>query len=207
MATIPPTAPIVPPVSPITQLINILINVVNVGGVSVDLIQQTNNCRIIAQQDFPDGILNFLDLEERDISDLVIAYESKRDTTERINFGLTATRRLKGLLHWVQDQRRCGAPIITSIVTLPILTQALQQASDRKSFILQKEVNAKIAYPGMFSKETSWMTWHDAFINYLSVLPGTTGVPLAYVIRSNFAPDYSIYHDTFNKKLTAQAPL
>ena len=126
MATIPPTAPIVPPVSPITQLINILINVVNVGGVSVDLIQQTNNCRIIAQQDFPDGILNFLDLEERDITDLVTAYESKRDTTERITFGLTATRRLKGLLHWVQDQRRCGSPIITSIVTLPILTQALQ---------------------------------------------------------------------------------
>ena len=51
------------------------------------------------------------------------------------------------------------------------------------------------------------MTWHDAFVNYLSVLPGTTGIPLAYVVRSNFATDYSIYHDTFNKKLIAQAPL
>ena len=35
----------------------------------------------------------------------------------------------------------------------------------------------------------------------------TTGIPLAYVIRSNVAPDYSIYHDTFNKQLIAQAPL
>ena len=51
------------------------------------------------------------------------------------------------------------------------------------------------------------MTWHDAFVNYLSVLPGTTGITLAYVIRSDFAPDYSIYHDTFNKQLIAQAPL
>ena len=66
---------------------------------------------------------------------------------ERITFDLTATRRLKRLLHWVEDQRICGTPIITSHVTLSLLTQALQQASYRKSFILQKEVNAKIAHP------------------------------------------------------------
>ena len=57
MAAIPPIvpgAPIIPPVipappvDPITQLISILIHVVNVGGVSVDLIQQSDNCRIIA---------------------------------------------------------------------------------------------------------------------------------------------------------------
>ena len=45
MATIPPTISIVPPVIlaspivPIIQLISIIINVVNVGGISVDLIQ------------------------------------------------------------------------------------------------------------------------------------------------------------------------
>ena len=145
--------------------------------------------------------MNFLDIEERDITDLVTAYESKRDPTE------TATRRLKGLIHWEQNQRRCGSPIITSTVTLPILTQALQQTNDRKSFILQKKIKVKIVYLGKFSNETSLMTWHDAFVNYLSVLPGTTIIPLAYVVRSNFAPDYSIYHDTFNKQLIAQAPL
>ena len=90
-----------PPVNPIIQLISILVNIVNVCDISVDTIQQENNCQIIVQQDVPDGILNFLDFEERDITDLVTAYESKRDPTERINFGLTATRRLKGLLHWV----------------------------------------------------------------------------------------------------------
>ena len=41
---------------------------------------------------------------------------------ERITFDLTATRRLKGLVHWVQDQRRCGTPIITSHVTVSLLT-------------------------------------------------------------------------------------
>ena len=88
MATTPPATPILPPVIPappnvpITQLISILINVVNVGGALVDLIQQSNNCRIIAQQDFPDAIRDFLDLEERGITDLVTAYESKRDPTE-----------------------------------------------------------------------------------------------------------------------------
>ena len=205
MAITPPATPILPPVipappvAPNNQLISILINVINVGGVLVTLIQQSNNCRIIAQQDFPDTIWNFLDLEERGITNLVTAYESKRDPTERINFGLTTIRRLKGLLHWVQDQRRYGSPIITSNVTLHILTQALQQASDRKYFILQKEVNTKIAHPKKISKETSWTTWHDALVNYLSVLPGKTGIPLAYVVHFNFAPDYSIYYHTFNK--------
>ena len=37
---------------------------------------------------------------------------------ERITFDLTATRRLKGLLRWVQDQRRCGTPIKKKTLTL-----------------------------------------------------------------------------------------
>ena len=95
---IPPII-LVSPVNSVTQSISILVNIVNVGGVSVDQIQQTNNCRIIAQQDFPDEIMNFLDLEKRDITHLVTAYESKRDATECITFRLTTTRRLQGLLH------------------------------------------------------------------------------------------------------------
>ena len=95
--------------------------------------------------------MNFLDLEEREITDLITTYESKRDIMKCITFGLAATRSLKGLLRWVQDQRRCGSPIIPSHVNLSLLTQALQQASDRKSIILQKEVNAKISHPGKFS--------------------------------------------------------
>ena len=130
--------------------------------------------------------MNFLNLEERDITDLVTTYESKRDATIRITFGLTVTRRLKELLHWVQDQHRCRSPTITSDVTISLLTQALQQASARKSFILKKEVNTKIAKFRKFSKESTWKTWRDAFINYISVLPGTSSIPLVYIVRPNF---------------------
>ena len=87
--------PIIPPVNPVTELIDILANIVEIGGISVIDHQRVGNYETIVKQDFPNCI-TFFDLEESDIQDLVKLYESKRDSSERIGFGLTATRRLKG---------------------------------------------------------------------------------------------------------------
>ena len=43
------------------------------------------------------------------------------------------------------------------------------------------------ASPGKLD-EQKWVTWHTAFQNFLSVLPGSNGVPLSYVVRENEEP-------------------
>ena len=83
----------------VNQPIPILANIVEIGGILVIDPEKISNCETIVKRDFPNGITDFFDLEERDIQDLVIFYESKRDSSERIAFGLTATRCLKGLMH------------------------------------------------------------------------------------------------------------
>lgn len=68
-------------------------------------------------------------------------------------------------------------------------------------------MNSKLAHSGKFTKNTVWKTWHDAFVNYLSVIPGTSGIPLAYIVRSKEIRDYTETHDTFNGQLISQALL
>ena len=93
-------------------------NIVETGGISVITQDRVKNCETIVKRDFPNGITDFSDLEEKNIQDLAKLYESKRDSSERITFGLTATRRMKGLMHWVQDCRRRGVTVETPNITL-----------------------------------------------------------------------------------------
>ena len=170
------TIPIIPKplVTPVTELIDILANIVEIGGISVIESERTSNCETIVKRDFPNGITDFFDLEENDIQDLVKFYESKRESSERITFGLTSTRRLKGLMHWVQDCRRHGMEVNPSNTTLEYVNQSLINAHERKIFHDQKEVNVGIANPCNFMKERDWTKWQTSFVNYLSVIPKQT---------------------------------
>ena len=131
--------PVVPPVDPVTELIDILANIVEIVGISVDL-ERVTNCKTIVKRDFPNGITDLFDLEESDVEDLVKFYESKRYSSERIAFGLTATRRLQSLIRWVQDCRRRGMNVDTSNATLEHVNQSLKMLmSGRSSMIRRKE--------------------------------------------------------------------
>ena len=141
-----------PLVTPVTELIDILANIVEIGGISVDL-ERVTNCKTIVKRDFPNGITDLFDLEESDIEDLVKCYESKRDSSERIAFGLTTTRRLKSLIRWLQDYRRRCMNVDTSNVTLEHVNQSLINAHERKIFHDQKEGNVGIANPDKFMKK------------------------------------------------------
>ena len=142
------TPPVVPPVNPVTELIEIMANIVEIGGISVITQDRVKSCETIVKRDFPNGITDFSDLEEKYIQDLVKFYESKRDSSERIAFGLTVTRRMKGLMHWVQDCRRRRMTVGRPNITLVYINQSLINANERKIFRDQKEVNVAIANPG-----------------------------------------------------------
>ena len=194
---IPIIPPVVSPVDPVTELIDILGNTVKIGGISVVVLERVTNCKTIVKRDFHNGITDLFDLEESDIEDLVKCYESKRDSSERIAFGLTTTRRLKSLIRWVQDCRRRGMNVDTSNVTLEHVNQSLIIAHERKIFHDEKEGNVGIAKTGKFMKEKDWTKWQTSFVNYISIILGQIGIPLSYIVRFQHLPNYqpcTTYH-------------
>ena len=57
----------------------------------------------IVEEKNPSGLKKFKLMEEAEMTSMVSDYERMRDTADHIRFGLTGIRRLKGLMHYVQD--------------------------------------------------------------------------------------------------------
>ena len=156
---------------------------------------------------FPRGLVDFQTLGENDIESLVSSYASRRIAADRINLGLAIQRRLKGLMHYVQDCYRVDRDPNHLEVDIPVVEAALQRSIIRKSFCSQRETNAKAADPGKFIPK-KWHQWENAFDNYLSVLPGSTGIPLAYIIRKEENVNEPLGGwANFHLEMIAKAPL
>jgi hypothetical protein len=69
------------------------------------------------------------------------------------------------------------------------------------------DTNTKAADPGKFKDEQKWPEWQKVFANYLLVIPGVFGVPLAYVVRESKEPDPEAEYLNFTEKVIALAPL
>jgi len=52
---------------------------------------------------------------------------------------------------------------------------------------------------------TKWATFRELFVVYLSLITGSSGVPLVYVICHSSEPDYSVQDES--ARLIACAPL
>ena len=60
----------------------------------------------------------------------------------------------------------------------------------------QAAIISKQSEPGKFKDERNWSEWDAALANYLSTIPGASGVPLSYVIREQ-ADATPTGHDIF----------
>ena len=88
----------------------------------------------------------------------------------------------------MQDFHRVGEePAIEGFNNAAQFREALEEASNcadvRKIEGDQSDTLSKAADPGKLKDERKWTEWEPAFVNYLSTIPGVTGVPLSYVIR------------------------
>jgi hypothetical protein len=86
------------------------------------------------------------------------------------------------------------------------LSEAQSCALIQKSDIDLVDTNTKAADPGKFRDERKWPKWNKAFTNYLSVIPGVSGIPLSYVIRDDEEPDEDGMYLSFNERMIARAP-
>jgi hypothetical protein len=162
-----------------------------------------------------EGFGTFADLmstKAKDISSLAESYGRRTVADGRVIFGLRRIRHLIGLIHWVHDFRRIGEePSIEGFDNAAQFRQALEEAFDRADVRKiegdQSDTLSKAADPGKLKDERKWTEWEPAFVNYLSTIPGVTGVPLSYVIREHETPTPGEDYGSFNERCISCAPL
>jgi hypothetical protein len=150
---------------------------------------------------------DLLAMKEKDIRDLSESYSRRTVADGRIIFGLRKTRYMIGLIHWVQDFVRIGqSPTIDGIPGAEefriALDVAVYRADVRKVEADQVDTVSKAADPGKFKDERKWQEWEPSFNNYLSCIPGVSGVPLSYVIREKENPEEDDF-GSFNEQAIA----
>lgn len=215
-AVLPPVAAVIPPAA----YVPVGDNVVIADGIteedSVKQILYWIGFTIAASRNIlaEDAFASFSDirvLSEKDITSLVTDMGSRNQANGRIHVGTRRAKRLKALVHWVQDFYRVSAePSIVGLESTSFklaLETSLSRAVIRKSLKNTSDTSAKAADPGELKSEKQWKEWEEKFTNFLGCLIGVTGIPLSYVIRENDNPDYDGDHPNFVSKTIACAPL
>ena len=87
------------------------------------------------------------------------------------------------------------------------LDVASNRADVRKIEKDQSDTVSKAADSGKFKDERKWPKWEATFVNYLSTIPGVSGVPLSYVVRVKEEPDIETVFDRFDEKAIVCSPL
>jgi hypothetical protein len=149
---------------------------------------------------------DFRYLVDKDIRDMAEEFAKRSAAQGRITFGLGRIKKLTGLMHWVQDCFRTNDDPNDMVFNEEALAEAQSRALIRKSDIDLVDTNTKAADPGKFRDERKWPEWNKAFTNYLSVIPGVSGIPLSYVIRDDENPDEDAMYLSFNERMIARAP-
>ena len=156
------------------------------------------------------GLAQFEDfryLAEKDISAMASEFSKRTVAQGCLVFGLGRTKKLTGVMHWVQDCYRAGDVPTHEEFTVLGLFEALSRAQIRESDIDLVATNSKAADPGKFKDERKWPEWEKAFVNYLSVIPGVNGIPLSYVVRENEAPEDGEEYASFMERMIKRTPL
>ena len=150
---------------------------------------------------------DFRYLVEKDIRDMAEEFGKRTVANGRIVFGLGRTKKLTGVMHWIQDCFRADDTPTHTDFNNEALFEALSLAQIRKSDVDLVVTNTKAADPGKFKDERKWPEWEKAFTNYLSVIPGVSGIPLAYIVREEEEPEEGYIYATFNERVIKRAPL
>lgn len=149
---------------------------------------------------------DFRHLVEKDIREMAEEFSKRTAANGRMTFGLGRTKKLTGLMHWIQDCFRTDDVPDHTLFDDVALAEAQSRAHIRKSDLDLVDTNAKAADPGKFKDERKWHEWEQAFANYLSVIPGVNGIPLSYVIREEAEPLEGVEYVSFTERMVSRAP-
>lgn len=149
----------------------------------------------------------FLRMTSTDIISIAEDYGKRTIADGRIVFGFFRTKELQGLMHWVQDMKRMSRDPSEQLLTPMELALAAANNDIRKNLADNMETASKAADPGKLRNTTDWYTWSQGFINYLSTIPGCTGIPLSYIVREFDDPTEAEDDTDYLTTLVNRAPL
>jgi hypothetical protein len=113
---------------------------------------------------------------------MVDEFGKRSQQNGRIIFGLGRTKKLTGVMHWIQDCHHTSDVPDHNNFNEQALAEAQSCALVCKPDIDLVDTNTKAADPRKFKDECKWPEWEKAFVKYLSVIPGVNGVPLSYFV-------------------------
>ena len=100
-------------------------------------------------------------------------------------------------MHYAQDLGHTDDPLVPTNGSLDDVIKAIEHNRSRQAFISQSSTNVASAIPPKIEKEKEWTTWIVWFAHFLRVIPGLTGIPLAYIIRENNIWLLELEYNTF----------
>lgn len=152
-----------------------------------------------------------LSLNQKDVLSFNTDWSSRTVANGRFNIGTRRLKLLQAFVHWVQDfQRVSGTVSIVGLNQHTFMVQlrrALARADIRKSLKDNSSTASDAATPGPLDSERKWKQWEEKFINYTRAHLGSNGIPLAYVIRENEAPNTDGTFTDFITETIECAPL
>jgi hypothetical protein len=127
---------------------------------------------------------------EKDIRDMAEEFWKRSLANGKIVFGLGHTKKLTGVMHWVQDCNRVNdVPDHNDFNVEEVLYQSLSLAQIRTSDMNLLATNSKAADPGKIKDERKWPEWERPLSTTWLSFPALAAYPLSFVVREAEDPE------------------
>jgi hypothetical protein len=110
-------------------------------------------------------------------------------------------------MYWVQDMKRMSINPEDQDIASADTQLAIENTDIHKNLFDNMDTSSKAADPGKLGNQVDWYTWSHGFVNYLSTIPGSTGIPLSYVVCESDEPTDLSDNDDYLTTLVGRAPL
>ena len=160
----------------------------------------------VAEQIFMDSFDTCLSISIEDVKDAITGFTKLTAAQGKIPFQPGVKRNIIAFVQWTRTELRCGRDPANLLFPIGNMVQLHQDLKACINFEKQADLLAGQAKPKSLTIQTQWMDWEPTFTNYLKLIPGTTGIPLAYVIRRDVAANPAIINPIHDHYI-ANAPL
>ena len=160
----------------------------------------------VAEQVFMNAFDTCLSISIEDVKDAITGFTKLPATNGRVPFQPGVKRSIIAFVQWTRTELRCGRDPANTAFPIANAVQLHQDLKSCTNFKKQADLLAGQAKPKPFNVQLQWMDWAPTFINYIKLIPGISGIPLAYVIRQNATPDPTVL-TPIHAHYIANAPL
>jgi len=105
-----------------------------------------------------------------------------RDPDVNFRAQISLTRRLMGLIAWVNDRHYRGIALTVGVNISQFDADTLERSMVQIKYDADLKASTPMTTP-IFSNVNNWREWHDQFWACMLTVQGSTGCPLAWIIR------------------------